>query len=145
MRLQLIFRVAQNSISFRWFDPMACCLIAAFLFAQCMAMLRRWGVFWGVLPVPEGDFADTVFTRTLAFFRRPRVRMAVTALVAVELFAVGVWVKTEHGTHIAELADMGWSGLNGEHVVYAGVCSIDGDERVRIVRNDDRSALMRLN
>ena len=45
---------------------MACCLIAAFLVAQAMAMLRRWAVFWGLMPVPAGEVADTIFTRIAA-------------------------------------------------------------------------------
>jgi hypothetical protein len=70
---------------------MACCLIAAFLVAQAMAMLRRWAVFWGLMPVPEGEVADTIFTRIAAVLRRPRVRMTVAALLMVELAGVGSW------------------------------------------------------
>ncbi len=87
---------------------MACCLIAAFLIAQAMAMLRRLAVFGGRMPVPKGEVADTIFTRTAAFLRRRQVRMAVMMLLMVELAGVGVWLYRDHGTHIAQLADIGW-------------------------------------
>lgn len=113
---------------------MACCIIAAFLFAQFMAMLRRWGMFWGLVPVPQGVVADTAFTRVAAFVRRPLVRAALAALLLVELGVAGSWLYVEHGTHIAEEADIAWSSLQGERIVYAGLCSGTGyNARARIV------------
>jgi hypothetical protein len=112
---------------------MACCLIAAFLVAQAMAMLRRWAVFWGLMPVPEGEVADTVFTRIAAWLRRPSVRAGIAALLLVELTGVGVWLYVDHATHIAQLADIGWSRLHGQHVVYADMCGMDGQQSVRLV------------
>jgi hypothetical protein len=112
---------------------MACCLIAAFLVAQAMAMLRRWAIFWGLVPVPEGEVADTVFTRTAGWLRRPTVRMGIAALLVVELTGVGSWLYFEHGAHIAQLADIGWSRLHGQHVVYADMCGLHGEESVRVV------------
>jgi hypothetical protein len=112
---------------------MACCLIAAFLVAQAMAMLRRWAMFWGLMPVPEGEVADTAFTRIAAWLRRPRVRAGITALLLVELTGVGVWLYVDHGAHIAQLADIGWSRLHGQHVVYADMCGMDGQQSVRLV------------
>ncbi|HUD93556.1 hypothetical protein [Sphingobium sp.] len=116
---------------------MACCLIAAFLIAQAMAMLRRWAVFWGLMPVPEGEVADTIFIRISAFLRRPRVRMAAIALLLVELAGVGAWLYYDHGTHIAQLADIGWSRLHGQHVVYADMCGMNGGQSVRLVIDAD--------
>ncbi|NWK95912.1 hypothetical protein DM806_09535 [Sphingobium lactosutens] len=118
---------------------MACCLIAAFLVAQAMAMLRRWAVFWGLMPVPEGEVADTVFTRIAAFLRRPRVRMAILALLVVELAGVGTWLYRDHAPHIAQLADIGWSRLHGQHVVYADMCGVNGEQSVRLVIDADGS------
>lgn len=116
---------------------MACCLIAAFLVAQAMAMLRRWAVFWGLMSVPEGEVADTIFTRIAAVLRRPRVRMAVAALLVVELAGVGIWLYRDHGTHIVQLADIGWSRLHGQHVVYAAMCGMNGEQSVRLVIDAD--------
>jgi hypothetical protein len=115
---------------------MACCLIAAFLVAQAMAMLRRWAVFWGLMPVPEGDVADTVFTRAAAWLRRPRVRLGLCALLVAELIGVGTWLYIDHGTHIAQLADIGWSRLHGQHVIYADMCGMNGEQSVRQVIED---------
>jgi hypothetical protein len=112
---------------------MACCLIAAFLVAQAMAMLRRWAIFWGLMPVPEGEVADTVFTRIAGWLRRPTVQMGIAAMLVVELTGVGSWLYLEHGAHIAQLADIGWSRLHGQHVVYADMCGLHGEERVRLV------------
>jgi hypothetical protein len=111
---------------------MACCVIAAFLIAQCVAMLRRWGVFWGLLPVPDDEIADTIFTRTAAVLQRPRVRASIAAALTFELALLGGWVYVEHGTHVAELADIGWAHLNGERVVYADMCGVHGENRVRL-------------
>jgi hypothetical protein len=112
---------------------MACCVIAAFLVAQMMAMFRRWAVFWGLMPVPEGEVADTVFTRMAGWLRRPRVRMAIGALLLVELAGVGSWIYLEHGTHIAQIADIGWSRLHGQHIVYADMCGPHGEQSLRMV------------
>ena len=121
---------------------MACCLLAAFLVAQAMAMLRRWATFWGLLPVPEGEVADTIFTRVQAWLRRPRVRGAIAAMLVVELLGAGGWLYQAHGTHIAQLADIGWSRLHGRHVVYADMCGLKGEQTVRLVI-DDSGALHR--
>lgn len=124
---------------------MACCVIAAFLLAQCMATLRRWGTFWGLVPVAEGEVADTVFTRTSAWLARPRVRAAIAAVVVVELMTVGGWAYAQHRTHITQLADQGWSRLHGQHVVYADICGRDGSDGVRLVLNDGWGASVRHN
>ena len=115
---------------------MACCLIAAFLVAQAMEMLRRWAVFWGLMPVPEGEVPDTAYTRLAAWARRPRVRLALGALLVAELTGAGTWAYVAHGTHIAQLADIGWSRLHGERVVYAGICGPRGDVALRLVIDD---------
>lgn len=111
----------------------ACCLIAAFLVAQAMAMLRRWAVFWGLMPVPEGEVADTAWTRTVSWLRRPRVKMGIAALLAAELVGVGAWLYLDHRQHIVELADIGWSRLHGERVIYADMCGPNGEDSVRLV------------
>lgn len=118
---------------------MACCLIAAFLVAQMMAMLRRWAVFWGLIPVPQGEVADTVFTRLSVWLRRPRVRIGIVALLAAELVGVGGWLYSAHGAHIVQLADIGWSRLHGQHVVYADMCGMQGEQSVRLVIDDKRA------
>lgn len=124
---------------------MACCVIAAFLIAQCIAMLRRWGVFWGVLPVPAGEVADTAFTRTAAWLRRPQVRLALSAAVAVELMAVGSWVYLEHGEHVARIADAGWAELHGQKIIYAELCGEGAGRQVRLVVASRLSSSTQLN
>lgn len=113
---------------------MACCIIAALLFAQFMGMLRRWGMFWGLVRVPEGAVVDTAYGRLAAWLGRPRVRFALAVMVAVELTGGASWLYLRHGAHIAEEADVAWSRLHGEHVVYAGVCTPDEEDvRLRLV------------
>ncbi|MBH1998110.1 MAG: hypothetical protein I8H96_03135 [Sphingomonadaceae bacterium] len=124
---------------------MACCLIAAFLVAQAMAMLRRWAIFWGLAPVPEGEAADTIFTRAAVWLRRPRVRAGIAAMLVVELAGVGGWLYVDHGTHIAQLADIGWSRLHGQHVVYADMCGLKGEQSVRLVIDDRRTRHRNIN
>jgi len=99
-------------------------------------MLRRWAVFWGLMPVPENEVADTIYTRLAAWLRRPRVRIGIAALLCAELTGAGIWLYTAHGTHIAQLADIGWSRLHGERVVYAGICGPKGDTTLRLVIDD---------
>jgi hypothetical protein len=114
---------------------MACCLLAAFLLAQAMATLRRWGMFWGLVRVPEGEVPNTLAGQMRGWFARPAVRRTAFALVCVELLAVGSWAYLRHGEHIAQIADIGWSRLRGEHVVYAQMCSMSGETSVRLVLN----------
>lgn len=116
---------------------MACCVIAAFLVAQLVAMLRRWGMFWGVVAVPEGEVVDTAWSTVRGWLDRPRVRIAVTILALVELGFVANWIYFEHGTHIYQIADQTMSAFRGEQVVYVGRC-VPGDEdrMVRIVLAD---------
>jgi hypothetical protein len=114
---------------------MACCLLAAFLLAQAMATVRRWGMFWGIVRIPEGEVADTLAARWRGWFAQPVVRWTALALGCVELLAVGTWTYVRHGEHIAQLADMSWSRLHGQHVVYAGMCGMDGRTSVRLVLN----------
>lgn len=117
---------------------MACCILAAFLIAQCMATLRRWGVFWHLLPVPEGENPDTALTRLNTWLRRPRVRAGIACAVMVELTVLGSWVYVEHGRHIAEFADVQWAHLHGERVVYAKVCDQTGQTSIRMVLEEMR-------
>lgn len=119
---------------------MACCVIAAFLIAQCMAMLRRWGVFWGLLAVPEGEIPDTAYTRLAAWFRQPKVRAGFACALLVELTTLGSWVYVEHGSHIAQMADVQWSRLQGRDVVYASICSQGEQSSVRLVLDEMRQS-----
>jgi hypothetical protein len=101
---------------------MACCVIAAFIIAQCVATLRRWGMFWGIVRVPEGETAATLFSSMRAYLARPAVRATVSALLAVEIIAASSWIYVAHGTHIAQLADIGWERLHGRQVIYSKMC-----------------------
>lgn len=112
---------------------MACCVLAAFLLAQAMETLRRWGMFWGIVRAREGETVDTLAGRIRRVFARPLVRRGVCALVAAELLAVGSWTYVRHGEHIAQLVDIGWSRLHGQQIVYAPMCSMTGANVVRRV------------
>ena len=113
---------------------MACCLIAAFLVAQFVAMVRRWGLFWGVVRPREGEEADTIYRRIRGWFARPAVRRTAFVLAAAELAVLGGWVYTEHGAHLYRIADQAVGRLRGQTIIYAGLCSADSKEAgVRIV------------
>ena len=116
---------------------MACCVIAAFILAQFVATLRRWGVFWGLVE-PEGDeAANTLSAKLRAFFFSDRGRRVVRGVVALEFVALSAWLTVFHGEHLYELADIGLSRLEGKHVIYAGLCQPDGAAtRTRIVLED---------
>ncbi|MFN3817719.1 hypothetical protein [Blastomonas sp.] len=116
---------------------MVCCLIAAFLVAQFVAMLRRWGMFWGLITIPQGVQMDTAYSRVARVLAKPAVRRTVLATLLVELTVGSAWLYTEHGTHIAEEVDIAWSALHDEQVAYVGLCKgDDADVRVRVVLND---------
>ena len=108
---------------------MACCLIAAFLLAQFVAMLRRWGMFWGIVPIPAGEVVDTVFTRLGAWCARPEIKRAIALLIVIECGAVASWIYFGHGTHIAGVARQ-----YGDS--YAQLCS---DAYRRVVSMDRQS------
>lgn len=113
---------------------MACCILAAFILAQIMAMVRRWGIFWGVVKPVEGEDADNVYQRIKAWFALPKVRAAVFAIAAIEFAAFGSWVYLEHGEHLYRLGDQAAARMRGDRVVYAGVCAPDGKDRmIRVV------------
>ena len=116
---------------------MACCIIAALILAQITATLRRWAVFWGLVPPGEFDDPDTLFRRIRTWLARPVVRTTVAALVVVEAGAFGGWVYVAHGDHIVRLTDQAISAMHGEQVVYAPECGKRGERRlVRIVVAD---------
>lgn len=113
---------------------MACCILAAFILAQIMATVRRWGIFWGVVKPVEGEDADNVHRRIKAWFALPKVRAAVFAIAAIEFAAFGSWVYLEHGQHLYQLGDQTAARMRGERVIYAGVCASDGKDRmIRVV------------
>lgn len=115
---------------------MLCCMIAALIFAQIVAVVRRWGIFWGVVAPHEWENPETVFNRVSTWLARPKVRRAVFAVAAAEFALLGGWVYFAHGTHLYQLGDQALGSLRGEHIVYAGVCGRDGKDRtVRIVVN----------
>lgn len=118
---------------------MLCCMIAALIFAQIVAVVRRWGVFWGVVRPHEWENPETVLDRLAAWFARPTVRRAVFAVAAIEFAVLGGWVYAAHGTHIYQLSDQALGTLRGQEIIYAGVCGRDGKDRVvRIVVNRER-------
>lgn len=112
---------------------MACCVIAAFIVAQIVATLRRWGMFWGVVAIPEGETVTTIYARMRARMAAPRVRAAVFAVIVLETAGLSTWVYVEHGEHLVELADIGWGRLKGQDVIYANMCGKSGQTRLRLV------------
>jgi hypothetical protein len=115
----------------------ACCFLAVILLGQMVALLRRWGIFWGL--VRAGEFEDgsnTALAWAKAKFATPNAKRALAAAVAVEITMLGAWVYTQHGSHLYRLADVAVARVRGEHVVYVGVCTpATNDRYVRVVLN----------
>lgn len=111
---------------------MACCILAAFLVAQAVAMLRRWGIFMGVVQPRECEDSETVFQRIGQWLRKPVVRAAVTGIAAFELAVLGIWVYAEHGTHLYQIADQTAGRLRGERIIYAEQCTPTGNATAAI-------------
>lgn len=101
---------------------MACCILAALIFAHFMAMVRRWGVFWGLVRPDEYDSPDTALRRLRGFLARPRVRIVAGGLLALEIAALSAWAWTAHGTHFYRLADEMLGKVHGQTIVYNDMC-----------------------
>lgn len=95
---------------------MACCLIAMMVLAHCLATLRRWGAFWGVVAVPEGVQYDTFMDHVRRWSARRDVRLAALALLVVEVSAFSAWVSMRHGEHVREIVEI-------------AICTASGDTR----------------
>lgn len=102
---------------------MACCVIAAFLLAQFVAMLRRWAMFWGLIPVPAGEDVDTIFRRLSGWMARRDVRLALGTLVVVEFAMLGGWIYLDHGAHMLNAARDVRAGIARQGDFYADLCS----------------------
>jgi hypothetical protein len=94
-------------------------------------------MFWGIVAVPEGETAATLFSTMRAYLQRPKVRAAIAVAAAVELVVLCSWLYVAHGTHIVQLADIGWERLHGRQVIYSEMCGKAGEVSARIVFADD--------
>ena len=114
---------------------MACCVIAAFLLGQLVAMLRRWGIFFGVVtPNRYEDGGNTLLAWSRRRLANPTLRRGLGAALMIEIGLMGAWVYQAHGAHLYRLADESWSRLHGERIVYVGVCTPQSDDSyVRLV------------
>lgn len=93
---------------------MACCLIAMMVLAHCLATLRRWGAFWGFVPVPQGVQYDTFMDHFRRWTARRDVRLAALALVVVELSALSAWVSLRHGEHVRQIVEIAVCTASGD-------------------------------
>ncbi|WP_324739831.1 hypothetical protein U8326_08995 [Tsuneonella sp. CC-YZS046] len=113
---------------------MMCCVIAAFLFAQAMAVLRRWGIYWGVVRAGAGEEdLPTLLGALRRIFARPAVRVAIVAIAVVEIGGVATWLYVDHGDHIA--------GIVGSTLAPAATARTDA---VKICGDGDGTTLVTL-
>lgn len=105
---------------------MACCVLAAFILAQCVATVRRWGMFWGLIAIPEGESARTLFGVIRTYLVSPKGRLLVSAVIAAEIVALGGWTYVHHGQHLLRMADIAWGRLQGRQVMYVARCEPNG-------------------
>lgn len=83
---------------------MICCVVASFLIAQVVAVMRRWGIFWGLLK-PRDYEARGTFLRWLGVcWQKPVVRGVVAGAMAFELALGGAWLISAHGPHLLGLS-----------------------------------------
>lgn len=123
---------------------MTCCILVALLLAHIVAMVRRWGMYWGLVPIPEGVEYDTAYQRIRRWLARPVARRVIAVLVVIEVGAFGSWVTLEHGDHLYRIGDQAIGRFRGQTIVYAQVCGSHGSRSVRLVfprQQDGRSAL----
>lgn len=117
---------------------MTCCILAALLLAHMMAVLRRWGMFWGVVQVPVGVEFDTAYQRLRRWLARPQVRKVVVGLFLFEAMTFSGWAYAAHGQHIYQAGDQAIGWLRGQTIVYAEVCGDKARETVRLVIGQSR-------
>ncbi len=116
---------------------MACCILAAILIGQLVALLRRWGIFWGLVRAREyEDGGHTALAWAKAHVASPRAKQGLALAVLLEIGLLGSWTYSRHGAHLYRLADVAVSRLHGERVVYVGICTPKSDDDyVRVVLN----------
>jgi hypothetical protein len=111
---------------------MSCCILAAFLLAQCAATLRRWGRFLGlVAPAPDAP-NDTLYARVRAYAARPAVRRLVIVAVLVEAGVVTSWLALEHRDHVNEFAARTLAVLRGEPAPGTVICTTKPVAQTRV-------------
>jgi hypothetical protein len=103
-------------------------------------MVRRWGMYWGLVQVPQGVEFDTAFQQMRRWLARPIARKAVTALVVLEMSVFGGWLTLEHGQHLYQIGDQAIGDLRGQKIVYANICGSHGTRFVRLVFTGHRQA-----
>lgn len=67
---------------------MACCIIAAYLYAQLVAVLRRWCIFWGLARRRVGEADVPVLVDSLRGGARPAA--STVALTFILIATAGV-------------------------------------------------------
>lgn len=117
---------------------MACCIIAAFLMAQCVYLLRRWGRFWCILPKDDAFDEPNIVDTLKVWLQKPFVKVAAVFLVTGEVLALGLWISESHGEHIASLYERAYKDAALEQVVYSTdggaflsttICTSDGQTK----------------
>jgi len=108
---------------------MACCVFAAFLFAQCSLMLRRWGQFWGVVPKEQSQEIVTIYDKLGGWLKKPAGRVGLFSLLAFEAVGLSAWIYVDHGEHFVQISHEVFSSLRSYDVVYVSMCTADGSEK----------------
>lgn len=94
---------------------MICCVIAAFLYAQALAVLRRWGLYWGVVRPDIGETGYSTFAGSVrTLLARPLVCAGVGLLMIAELGGVAAWLYTDHWDHVVGIMGIA-SAAQAEH------------------------------
>lgn len=113
---------------------MVCCLIAAFLYAQAMAVLRRWGIYWGVVRPETAETGYPTFARFVRrLLARPLVRAGVALLMIAELGGVGAWLYADHRDHIEGIVGTAFAAQAKPSPTQLRICGpTDGELAVTI-------------
>lgn len=82
---------------------MVCCIIAAYLYAQFVAMLRRWGIYFGLVRPNEWEAKANLPTLKKSVGRMLGRKAIVPTLAAMVLLAGGGWLALNDVLPVAGL------------------------------------------
>lgn len=89
---------------------MACCIIAAYLYAQLVGVLRRWCIFWGLARRRAGESDVPILMDSLRGRARPAASTVALTLVLIGTAGIVAMGGDERGAgagpHVPRVSDI---------------------------------------